>query len=566
MRARRQGGSVMLIAVLALAVGGFLFVAAMGVDLGRIAWEKRRLQNTADLAALDAMRSVGRCSEQAGDPGAAARASATRNGYPGDASAAPNLVQTGSLETVDGVREFRPGGAPEQATALRVLLHHAIPRTLLAGAFLPGTAALRSEGVATRDVEAGLQIGSFAARFDASDALLLDQILNGMLGSSASLDAASYEGLVDAQITLGDLVDAHASALTVEELLAAEMSAGEYFGLVASALSRSGQSDVAASAGEFGGGASVPQTIALGDLIEVTPGNEEAALDAVLDAFDLVNLGAQLIHGDQALTLDPLAVSVPGAEADMTIQMISPPRLAVGPPGRGADGEWLTEVHTGQSRIALGLDLLDDVPGIAAPVAVRVDLYIDAARSRAWLEAIDCADRSDPAHEVVAGVEPGMVRFGLGQFVDLGGSGEVEAGEVATITLPLLGDVARVTASGEVSFQGAARTLRFRGPFPPAVQSVSTRTVGTPPAEAMASALASMISETRLEVELLGALPLSVGEAELLDSIRQTVEPAIGALGIVLEPVLGSLGIHLGGADVSIVSLDAKRSQPRLAR
>jgi uncharacterized membrane protein len=79
-----------------------IFVARAGGRRGALAWNKRELQEVADLAAIDAMRAFGQCREDSGDPVAAAQASAVRNGYDGNLAAAPNQVEIGNVSTADG--------------------------------------------------------------------------------------------------------------------------------------------------------------------------------------------------------------------------------------------------------------------------------------------------------------------------------------------------------------------------------------------------------------------------------------------------------------------------------
>lgn len=568
---RRRRGSVMMIAAIALAVGGLLFAGAMGLDLGRIAWEKRRLQNTVDLAALDAMRSLGRCTASPQAPGDAARDSAQRNGYLGDASASPNVVEHGTVSTVDGVRVFTPGGLLQQATAVRVALQQSVPSTLLAGAFLPGNALIQVESVASRDVSAGLMAGSFLGSIDSSNSPLLNQIFNEMLQSGIDLDAASYNGLVNANLTLQDLVDAHGGVATPEELLGVEMSAAEYFNLVANAFSASGQSAAAAAIGQFAS-AGVGSNIALSDFIDLATDNAEAAGGGVVNAFDLLTLGAQTFNGNNVLEIAPLAVTIPGvASASLDLALIEPPRIAIGPPGQNADGDWITEVETGQVRVGLSLELPSlNVLGVGT-LAMGLDVYAEAAETRAWLEAIDCADRADPVHEARVGVEPGVARIGVGTFQDIGASGgaSVDVAEVASVTigglLGLSSDVT-VTAASELPITSSPQDLSFRGPFPPAVEEISTQTVGTPVGDALGTALDGLGTSLQLEVDVDGPVPLGITAGLLASQVGAALSPVLGSIDFVLEPVFQTLGLHVGGADVSIVSLAAEEAQPRVVR
>lgn len=120
MRSRaRQRGAIGVLGSLVLALG-VLFMA-LSVDSGRLFLEQRRLQKIADSAALDASRAL--CGAAAADLAAvraAAQASALRNGYGGNVSTEPGIVQVGNTSPdAAGLRQFT-GAALESATAVQV--------------------------------------------------------------------------------------------------------------------------------------------------------------------------------------------------------------------------------------------------------------------------------------------------------------------------------------------------------------------------------------------------------------------------------------------------------------
>jgi len=156
-RRRRERGAISFATpVVLLSIA--LPVLALAIDVGRLAWDKRQLQEIADLGAIDAMRAFGQCTENAGDPVAAAQASAVRNGYDGNLAAAPNKVEIGSVtRQAGGVREFTAGGTAATATAVRVFATRQVPFTMIASAIMPGEATLQVEAVAARKAVAGIE-------------------------------------------------------------------------------------------------------------------------------------------------------------------------------------------------------------------------------------------------------------------------------------------------------------------------------------------------------------------------------------------------------------------------
>ena len=553
-RRRRQLGAVSLTAPSLLILSAL--VGALAIDVGRMAWNKRELQAMVDLAALDAMRSFGQCRETAGDPVAAAQASAVENGYDGDLGVAPNVVEIGDVATLDGIREFTAGGSLGTANAVRVFGIRDVPLTMIAGLFLPGENRLSAEAVATREAVASIRAGSFAANVDTSNSPILNQVFSGLLGGAVNLDVLSHETLLGPDLAIGDLVAA-AGVGGVDELLSLEMPSNQYLNLVATALADRGNAAAAAVLNDIAAVANGGLPVAIAEVLEVAPEGSEAAQDAIVNAFDLLDVGAQVAVGDNAVVIDPLAASVPGVSNLLAkLRVVQAPRIAVGPPGRGADGEWQTQVRTGQVRLALELDLL---PILGNPV--NLDLFAEIAPTLAHLDAIDCADASDPVHVVVVGAEPGLVRLGIGTFDDFDASPDPDPTDVVTVDLPLLPPLT-VTAAADTSFQSSPQEMRFDGPFVPAIAEPSednTETVGTPLGDAMTNALAQVLANTVLDVNGAAVIPPVV-----LSPVTSALNDVMPLLDAPLTALFQALGLHVGGADVTVLSLNA--DQPSLAR
>ncbi len=269
-RRRRERGAISFAAPSVLILG--IFTTALAVDVGRLAWNRRQLQEIADIGAIDAMRAFGQCSANPTDPVAAAQASAVRNGYTGNLASAPNAVQIGSVTTgASGVRTFTAGGSIETATAVRVLATRQVPFTMIASSFLPGSAQLSAEAVAAREAWGAFSAGSFAARVDTSDSPLLNPLIGGLLGGPLSISGVSYEGLANASLTVGELVAA-ANVATVDELLALEMTAPEYMELLAEALADGGDASAAATLTTIANSANDALTVPLGEVLDIASG------------------------------------------------------------------------------------------------------------------------------------------------------------------------------------------------------------------------------------------------------------------------------------------------------
>jgi tight adherence protein G len=561
-RRRREIGAIGFAtpAVILLAI----FVSALAVDVGRLAWNKRQLQEVADLAAIDAMRAFGQCRETSGDPVAAAQASAVRNGYDGNLASAPNKVEIGSVSK-GGVREFTAGGTAATATAVRVFATRQVPFTMIASALLPGQATLQAEAVAARTVKGSLSAGSFAARFDTSDSPTWNKVLPPLLGGPVSLSAVSYQGLANATFTVGDLVAA-ANVGSLDELLDLQLTGPEYLSLLADALSDGGDASAAATLESIAGAVDAGLSVTLGDILDVAAGASDAALDAQLNALDMLAVGAQVARGDAAVSINPLGITVPGVtKATAQLRIVQAPRIAAGYPGKDANGEWNTTVRTGQVRMAITLELT--ALGLLGNQLVSVKLFVEAAQTQAHLAAIDCADASDPVHHVVVDAEPGLVRLGIGEYPDFNNSPDPVPTRLVGLNLPLFGEVASVTGFADMPFQSAGMDLRFDGPFVPQIDEPSddnTQTVGTPLGDALSNALDTLLAQTTLTVVPKPPLPpLSITQKNsALTAVTNKLSPVLTALDGPLGAIFDTLGISLGGADITIVSVSSGPKAP----
>ena len=329
-------------------------------------------------------------------------------------------------------------------------------------------------------------------------------------------------------------------------------------------LSDGGDASLAAALTGIAGGADAGLTVTLGDVLDIAAGVSDAAFDARLNAFDMLDVGAQVARGDSAIVLDN-ALDLPGVSTSTRLRIVQAPRIAVGPPGQDADGNWNTVVRTGQVRMAITMGL-GNIPLFGFQRALSLDLFVEAAQTEAHLDAIDCADASDPVHRVVVGAEPGLVRLGIGYFPDFENSPDPVASDLVKVRLPILGEVAKVTGYADIPFQSAGIDLHFEGPFVPQIDAPSednTQTVGTPLGDGVSNALSTLLSNADLDVVTLLGLGLSLGQATTaLSAVTNALQPVLTLIDDPLIDLLNSLGVTLGGADVTILSLEADAGRP----
>lgn len=573
---KRQRGAIGLFG--ALVLGLALLFTALSVDGGRLMLEQRRLQKIADMAAIDASRALcGAVTVDIDDVIAEAQTSAERNGYDGNLASEEedDAVQVGTTDSDGGLRRFESTTVLESATAVQVTARNTgVPKSLVAGGWRGGTTTLTAVATAANEPVAGFSAGSFLARVELppdSGILnpLLNPLLNGLLGAGLDLDLVSYQGLADANVTLLELIRAHGSVGNVEELLTAQTTIGEIITLTASALSNNpDDADAALTLDNIADQVTNTTPITLGDLLDIDTTDPGAVLNAQLSALDLLTLGAQVANGTHAVTIPTAGVNIPGVlSSDLKLYVIEKPKIAIGPAGRDADGNWNTQVETAQVRLALKLNLL---PVVGLTAVGPLNIAIDVAKTKAHLESIDCPTFRRPDGRATVGVQPGIAGLALGQ---LDGQGNVTgpaniASATLRVTLPLglrIEIPVSVSASSASAVASPAPvSLEFDGPFPSDPQHV-----GTNLGPAVAGALGGLASnlDLRLHVPLGLSSVVNALLQPLLSALRtlvsNVVRPIITSLGnLLLAPVLSALGVTLGGADVQVLTLDG--DQPAL--
>lgn len=364
-RARLAGdedGSVLVFTGLVLAV--LFAVAAVAVDLGRLAVTSRDQQGATDRAALDGLLAL----QQRGESGDAGLV-ATSAGLSLDRN-------TGSwaafLDDIGGAYEVRPvtcGPGPGEVHTVAdgawgdpdVTGVEVVTTSEVGSLFLPGTAAqtvVRRAVACSTPLAAISAAGTTAAVEDG----LVGALLSGLTGGALDVSLIGWEGLAQAGITLADLgtelgeLGVDVGAGTLAELLDVEVTAGQLGRAIVGALEAGG--DTAGLDSTLLGALAVLDipalpAFALGELLAVST-SAEAALATQVDALGLLVAGLQLANHRAAIAID---LELPGLTG-VRLTVIEPPNIAIGPPGYHGDGEPRTQARSAQ----LGLDI--QLPGL----------------------------------------------------------------------------------------------------------------------------------------------------------------------------------------------------------
>jgi len=299
-------GAVAIISAFAMLV--VLACAAIAVDVASFYFVKRRLQGTADLAAMAAANDVAHAET-------AARASLIANGFPPEALIS---VSTGTYSAdaalAPGARyvpgTFLSGNAAH--VRLRTEAPHYFSATLFgsssraasptAGGSSVGasgaldTTAIEASATATRPVIVSFAIGSRLIKLDGG---LLNALLSALIGSNVGLTAVDYQSLADAQIDLFQFSNALATrtsltALTYDGLANSYFKAGDVFA-------------------------------AMVDAERAAPGSNTTALNALLRIADLQKGSTNQLSLNPLIDFGPLG-SMPGTWASTSTASGGRPR------------------------------------------------------------------------------------------------------------------------------------------------------------------------------------------------------------------------------------------------
>ncbi|WP_261313548.1 TadG family pilus assembly protein [Ralstonia mannitolilytica] len=548
----------------AISVMTAAFVATIGlavlvsIDIGNLFYSQRALQRAADLAAMAAAQRL--------DVPSAAQLAVQQNGLTVDG----NNVK---LTVVPGVWDATTGTAPTYFTAqsavdgntnaVQVTVSQNVPYF-----FTIGQRTLQATAIAKNTSIVAFSLGSGLASLDNG---LLNQLLGYLLHTNLNLDAASYQGLATTNIRLGDLAVA-LGAGSMQELLALSPSLGTLFNAMVSVASQSGLAGLsvggagASNALSFGSDLNVPINIGDGGasspgLLQVLAlaGNEKAALDATVNVLDLLTTAAQIANSKSAVNVAPVSLNILGlGTVRLSLKIIEPPAIAVGPPGQFLSGpnagQWKTQARTAQVRLGLGIDA-----NVAGLQFANLPLGLLVAGAQGHAKSTSCAvPRKNSTATISAQPQPASLCIANGADTSVNSVMNCSAAAPAQVVqlplgplggLALVGLKANVSPTSNTGWGDETIAMTQIGLNP------QTDTSGkSPPRVATQAVFGSILNSNlnQLTVTLLGI------DVSLL--ARPLLIPALSLIGqtldAVLSPLLGALGIQLGYADIKLLSLD----------
>lgn len=565
-RERDERGAVaVVVAVFSLVM---VLVAAFAVDLGVQRVARRDMQSLADIVALDLAR------ELTGDPFGdynlgdlqdKADASRDRN----DDTIGDEAQVTPELGMLSASGDFE--AADEDAdipNAVRV-----VATTAVGFAFVPGSGGASRPAVAVAENGACFKVGSYAANLDTSQSALLNSLLGGLLGTSLSLNAVSYNGLASTSVTLADLVEVDRLGVgTVDELLALDgVKVGDFYLAIADVLDNQGNLVQAELLRSIAVAAGTP-TIAIGDLIQAAPGSSYA-LNAALNVLDLVTGAAYVAHNGSAVSIPNLGITLPAGIGTVaaSLNVIEAPRIACGGVG--------TVASTAQVRLSLTFTIPARTVNIAGIGSVSLaassaTVSLDLASARGTLTAVNCPDGEATSIDVALASEV-LGGLSLGASMGINATiGVLSGSDLLSTILNVLGlnllqllSLPTISVNSSVSLSASTPINTWSKPLTlPLPESYTTPQGGGSNVILSGLSVTPQVGTTvTLKVkQLLGLLgqektytynagPIFDGLVTPIVSAVSTtlLTPIIQSLQTqVVAPLAKILGLQLGGADV----------------
>ncbi|KMZ12236.1 putative transmembrane protein [Candidatus Burkholderia humilis] len=406
----------------------------------------------------------------------------------------------------------------------------------------------------------------------------LNGLLNALLGTSLNLTVASYQGLADARVKIGDLVTA-AGVGTVDQLLGLNLTAAQIAKLMLNALTTTqvANANLSAAIGAMQTivNANIPgaQTIALGKtatkpgLLSVALANTQSALDATISPLDALLVTAEVAKAGQAAVVVNGGLNLLGISAGLKVQIVQPPVLAIGEAGKDASGNWRTIASAAQVRafldVSVGTVPLGQILGGDSSALLHLPLYVEVAPGTAWLQATQC--KGPPALRTsTIGVQSGVADVCVGNPPANMGTTFVCNQPATLLNAGALVVTMAASLPAKVP-QSAATTLTFDGI---AGNSDDYQTMSAAPGATLAYALSGLSNSLSQpngltitsSVQLLNPV-LALVQPLVLGVLTPVLATILAGFDQVLVPVLQLLGAQIGVSTIHDLSLTCGESQ-----
>jgi uncharacterized membrane protein len=486
----------------------FLGAGALSVDIGLDTVVNRSLQSVADAGALDAARYI---NVEASVTPALTSAQLTAALTTKALSAATDNGSTAAMTLTEGLWynnvwslpanpiigcEATVPPAVKPCNAVEVTAGQTLPHF-----FQPGSSALSRSAIAAVIPEAGFSIGSYLASFNSQQSGVLNVLL-GKLGTSVSLTAVGYAGLANSYVTVQQLINASAGALTSTDVMTTSLTGAQWVSYLNTAMATQAAAlgcqgsptpdpctanttlTTLANSVNASTSATLCQMVSINGSSCAGGSLSQAALSTSINVLQTLTTEAELANGTNALDVTS-ALNIAGVtSAELVTTLVQIPQDAFGPVGTPAT---TSQVNADLQLTVLGIGLLD--------------IPITAADGTATLQTITCSDNAMTSTKINA-------------------STTAATGSVTLLGLPIA-------------------TL--------AVNAVSTTTLGY--SATVVPPTATTVANDTNPVAIGSTSPtFSFGGLSVLSPVYALLNTT---LQTVLGPVLQAVGVSVGGADVA---------------
>jgi uncharacterized membrane protein len=356
------------------------------IEVGYLYWAKRDTQKVADLAALAGAQQLSSCSASNQDNGAARGNAKTENGFTHTLT-----ISCGTWDPVanSGITDhFATTASGSTPNAVKVVAQRPVAPFFAITPSLPNVSA---EAVATGlSPVAVFSVGSTLVSVNGSAPL--GQLLAGIGISLPNATLVGYNGLANVTITpsgllnqLGVQVPADITVGGLNSLLASSVSAHALIDVLNAVVNAAGQQQllsanatlVSALTSSLG---TAPGTVTLGSNASgpgglfaqiVTPdASAQTALNAQVNALQLITTAIGVATGRHAITLSGTSLSLPPISVTAAASVIEPPAIGIG--GVGATA------YTAQIRAYLDLNISPQtIPFVGGLLGALVNIQLD---------------------------------------------------------------------------------------------------------------------------------------------------------------------------------------------
>jgi uncharacterized membrane protein len=572
----RDRGATLPIVALLLPI--LILMTAFAVDLGRQRSSRRTMQARADVVALDMVREIkGRdVTTLQSDPAtqAALTAAAARGGLK-NATLSPatgprvTKLEWGTMSAVTSKFVPLPSVSSVVPDATRITTEDETDYYFQPGS---GRATRTAVAQAGEREAAWFQVGSYLAGVNPASNTVIGRVLNAIIPGA---DVLSYNGLVGARVTLGNLLVA-LDAVHPGAVLDTTISYRELALATAQAVQAGGGNTAAvALLNNLASLAPTVEQVTLGQVLDIDAAGNTPAATAAFDVLGILTGAAFLADQTHAVSLPATQVNIPGVgQVDVDLGVIEAPQVGGDQVGAVASTGQVNlgitpriDVSTSPANANIcsvppadrGL-IAGLVGGLGAflscltgPVnrAITLEAHLTgsinlrAAGADVTLTDIDCV--SVPPRITLT---PQPVPLELLNNVQLRVTG--------TLAGASLGDVAVIDLGARAASYGTSGPQTFQDPteFGPPPRRVGSNPLG----------LGGLLNIGTSNITILNG---SVALSPILQPVLAPMTVAINGLlqqvdQLLLAPIANALGLSLGGADLTALTMDCDQVNPRL--